>query len=222
MVMLRGVASAADLRDLAQAIGTVQLHPHSDSGGVTIITERGSADGGMTAAGFTRAALPLHTDRADMPIPPPVLLTCCAGAATSGGASVLSDGLVLHRILSARNPDCLRALRERGAARYGRTHVYSGPVFEPVNEGRRLRLRVWPPEAAAFSERARVALSALHRTADEHATVIPLKKGEGYAVDNHRWMHGRHAYDGPRVMLRIAVEPREESYLETGIPPKEE
>jgi hypothetical protein len=41
--------------------------------------------------------------------------------------------------------------------------------------------------------------------------MIYLERGQGYAIDNHRWMHGRRAYRGARVLLRVAVEPRRET-----------
>ena len=54
---------------------------------------------------------------------------------------------------------------------------------------------------------------------DRHATTFKLDEGHGYILDNHRWMHGRQAFTGERVMFRIAGDPVPNLGLTAGFRP---
>ncbi|MFF1419769.1 TauD/TfdA family dioxygenase [Streptomyces sp. NPDC058280] len=218
IAVFRGIENAASLINLAQTLGVVLPHPDSDMHGVTVIAERKDSAGGAVGAGFTRAGLVPHTDRADMPVPPPVLVNLCTAQADAGGESTFVDGAAVHRLLAAQAPEALRALSQPSAVAYGKTHVYMGPVFEPMDNDRRLRLRIWPWEAGRFSREAEAALDELQRAIAAQTLSVRLEAGQGYVIDNHRWLHGRLAYVGERVMLRIGVEPHRVALLKTGIP----
>ncbi|MEV8395762.1 MULTISPECIES: TauD/TfdA family dioxygenase [unclassified Streptomyces] len=218
ITVFSGIDDAAGLINLAQTIGVVLPHPDSDMHGVTVIAEREHSADGAVAAGFTRAALVPHTDRADMPLPPPVLVNLCTVQADAGGESTFVDGAAVHRLLAAQAAGALRALSQPRAVAYGRTHVYAGPVFEPTDDGQRLRLRIWPREAGRFSREAEAALDELQRAIAAQTLTLRLKAGQGYVIDNHRWLHGRLAYIGDRVVLRIGVAPHQRALLKTGIP----
>ncbi|MBA9053930.1 TauD/TfdA family dioxygenase [Streptomyces murinus] len=216
IAFFRGVDDASGIVKMAQALGTVLPHPDSDTNSVTVITERRESAGSPLAAGFTRSALPSHTDRADLPSPPALLMNLCTVQADSGGESIFVDGSALHRLLAARAPRALHALSQPDAVSYGNSRIYTGPVFEPTGDGRRLVIRMWPQNAGRFSRAAEVALRELRQVAADLTLTIRLEAGQGYVVDNHRWLHGRLAYIGNRVMLRIGIEPHPGS-LETGI-----
>jgi hypothetical protein len=59
-----------------------------------------------------------------------------------------------------------------------------------------------------------VLLAAIER----HTHTFDLSPGQGYVVDNHRWLHGRDAYHGPRALYRLHGEPLPELGLRSGIP----
>ncbi|MGW5172696.1 TauD/TfdA family dioxygenase [Streptomyces nodosus] len=217
IAVFQGLQGAQHLIELGQTLGAVLPHPDSDEHGVTVITERNSPRIGALTAGFTRAAVAAHTDRADLPVPPPLLLTLCTVQATMGGESIFVDGAAVHRVLAVQAPDALRALNQPGAVSYGRTHVYTGPVFEPTSHGRRVRLRLWPRDAGRFSPEAESALEPLQQAISAQTFTMRLKAGQGYVIDNHRWLHGRRPFTGDRVMLRIGVHPHPTMQLETGI-----
>ncbi|MEU6481570.1 TauD/TfdA family dioxygenase [Streptomyces sp. NPDC047017] len=217
IAIFHGLDSAPSLVALARTLGTALPHPDSDAHAVTVITEREAVAGRAFADGFSRAALAPHTDRADMLVPPGLLVNLCVVQAETGGESVFADGGAIYRLLAARAPEALQALSQPNAVAYGRSHVYAGPIFEPSGSGRRLRIRVWPPEQGRFSQAAEAALGELKLAIDAQALTIGLAAGQGYVVDNHRWLHGRRAYLGNRVMLRIGVEPHQGALL-TGIP----
>ncbi|MFD7121048.1 TauD/TfdA family dioxygenase [Streptomyces sp. NPDC059922] len=218
IAVFREIQNAAGLINLAHTLGVVLPHPDSDVHGVTVIAAREDSASGALAAGFTRAALAPHTDRADVPIPPPVLVNLCTVEADAGGESIFVDGAAVHRLLAAQAPEALCALSQPNAVAYGRTHVYTGPVFEPMDNGRRLRLRIWPWQMGRFSRAAEAALDELQRGIVAQTLTVRLEAGQGYVIDNHRWLHGRLAYIGDRVMLRIGIEPHQRELLKTGIP----
>lgn len=218
IAVFRGIENAAGLIHLAHTLGVILPHPDSDMHGVTVISERKKSASGTLAAGFTRSALAPHTDRADLLNPPPILVNLCSVQADRGGESTFVDGAAVHRLLAVEAPEALRALSQPNAVAYGRTHVYHGPIFEPVGNGQRMRLRIWPRQAGRFSPEAESALDDLRRAIAAQTLTVRLEAGQCYVIDNHRWLHGRRAYSGERVMLRIGVEPHPEAVLKTGIP----
>ncbi|MEV7909024.1 TauD/TfdA family dioxygenase [Streptomyces griseus] len=216
IALFHGIGDAASLIDLAQTLGVVLPHPDSDVNGVTLISERRESAGAL-GAGFTRASLSPHTDRADKTVPPPVLVNLCLVQAGSGGESTFVDGVAVHRFLVDHAPEALRALIHPKAVAYGKTHVYTGPVFEPIDGGRRLRLRIWPRSAGRYSREAEEALDELQCVIAAQTVAVRLEAGQGYVIDNTRWLHGRLAYAGERVMLRIAVDPHRGVLRKAGI-----
>lgn len=46
-----------------------------------------------------------------------------------------------------------------------------------------------------------------------HTIVLPVRAGSGYVLNNHRWLHGRRGFDGPRLMYRIIANPPPGSVL---------
>ncbi|MFJ3625799.1 TauD/TfdA family dioxygenase [Streptomyces albidoflavus] len=216
IALFQGVEGASHLLEVAQTLGSIVPHPDGDENGVTVIAERRERALDAMSAGFSRAALEPHTDRANLTIPPALLLTLCTVSAV-GGESTFADGAVVHRTLASHDPLALQALCRPDAVSYGRTHVYTGPVFEPVGHEPRMRLRLWPKEAGRFSPEAESALAPLHRAIATAVMTVQLEAGQGYVVDNHRWLHGRRSFTGDRVMLRIGVRPLRSAELRTGI-----
>ena len=49
--------------------------------------------------------------------------------------------------------------------------------------------------------------SDLRQLVYDHAYAITLKPGQSYLVDNHRFLHGRTSFTGPRELLRIHAHP---------------
>ncbi len=68
-----------------------------------------------------------------------------------------------------------------------------------------VRLRL--DDLAQFSPEVTRWLPTLRATIHQHTTTFTLAAGQGYVLDNHRWLHGRRAYTGPRVMYRITGNP---------------
>lgn len=62
-------------------------------------------------------------------------------------------------------------------------------------------------ELAQFSPETARELPVLRATIDRQANMFRLDAGQGYILDNCRWLHGRRAFSGRRVMYRVNANP---------------
>jgi hypothetical protein len=91
------------------------------------------------------------------------------------------------------------------SALFGGAAGHLGSVF--TRTGGRLTLRLRLDELAQFSPDVIHWLPALRATIDHHAQTFRLNAGQGYILDNYRWLHGRRAFTGQRVMYRAHGNP---------------
>jgi hypothetical protein len=152
--------------------------------------------------GFSDAELAFHTDRSGIDEPPVVLATYCDQPAREGGVSRLADGKLIFKALARSSPELLQALLAPASAVFGGSEsMVASSVFARSASGKMtLRFRVdglgyFPlPVASAIAECFRIA----NRIAESYL----LRSGEGYVVDNRRWLHSRTAFSGERVIYR--------------------
>jgi hypothetical protein len=173
-------------------------HPDADESGFTVIAPR--ADGRDSGrAGFSRARIPPHTDRALTPRPPTLVAVVIEHSAEVGGQVLLAD---------ARR--CAGLSQDPGTASLTLEGRVAGawPVLES-NEGLvRLRYRddtVGRPRAA--DEQGRRLLSRIRRLS-ACPVILRLGTGEGYIVHNHRVLHGRESFQGYRRAARLLADVR--------------
>ncbi len=188
----------------AQEYGVVMPHRDADPRGVTHLRDI-PRPGKERALGFTNDALLPHTDRPAIKTPPRVLLLWCRSGSTDGGeATVLRGADVVDR-LGELDPAALRAFSQDDAAifRTG-TDERVGPVFQ-MQDGvlQEVRLRFDP--YVYFAVDAARSMPSLLRALEETERVFPLAPGQGYAVRNDLWLHGRRSFSGGREMLRIMI-----------------
>lgn len=204
VVLIDGVAGPLDLLGLARSIGTVIPHPNSGPDGVTAIEDRGAHEAAL--AGFTRSALSPHTDRSGVAEPPGLLLTSCGREPLAGGESVLVDGRAVYDELAVTAPVALDALHAPRSAMLGGADGHLGAVFTRCPDGVvAIRLRL--DALARFAPVVVPHLPALRAAMRRHTVTLPVTAGTGYVLDNHRWLHGRLGYEGPRLMYRVTAEP---------------
>jgi alpha-ketoglutarate-dependent taurine dioxygenase len=216
LVLLEGIATSGDLLRVARSIATIV--PHRDSGpdGVTTLSDLGAATVPTGFAGFSAYALNPHTDRSGVESPPALLMMNCAQAAASGGESVLIDGQAVYDDLAESEPDALRALCAPRSVLFGGAAGYLGSIFTATGDRVLVRFRL--DELARFSPEVSHWLPLLRKVIDRHAIEVELNAGQGYVLDNHRWLHGRRAFTGQRVVHRINGNPLPELGMRTGIP----
>ncbi|UOX88381.1 TauD/TfdA family dioxygenase [Amycolatopsis sp. FBCC-B4732] len=208
----------AHLLQLAARLGRLMPHRDSNASAVTVLTDRGAPRPGAGLAGFTRHALAPHTDCSDRPIPPLVVTMSCARTAGRGGDFVLVDGQAVHDELAATAPDALADLSTRRGAYFGGAAGVVGNVFE-VGAGGLVGMRLRRDELARFAPQTRRRLAVLAEVIDRHTITIPAATGCGYVVNNRRWLHGRTAFTGRRVMHRVLVDPHPAWRIPAGFRP---
>jgi len=214
-VLVDGLATSADLLRLACSIATVVPHRDSGTDGVTTLADLGAATVRSGFAGFSACALNPHTDRSGVAHPPALLMMSCAQPAVSGGECVLIDGRAVHDDLAESEPDALKALSTPRSVLFGGAAGHLGSIFTTTGDGRVvIRLRL--DDLAQFSPEVSHWLPALRAAIERHAVEIGLNAGQGYVLDNHRWLHGRRAFIGQRIVHRVNGNPLPGSGVLTG------
>jgi Taurine catabolism dioxygenase TauD, TfdA family len=206
IALVDDIDSDATLLELARPLVTVV--PHRDGGptGITTISDRRDLAERAGMAGFGTDALAAHTDRSSLVNPPGLVLTVCRRAADRGGDSILVDGRAVYGELADSHLEALQCLSTPRSALFGGASGYLGSIFTHRFDGRvRVRLR-WD-SLARFSPDVSRVLPILRAVVDRHTVQIGLRPGQGYIVDNHRWLHGRREFTGDRTMSRLLGQP---------------
>lgn len=218
LVMLDGLFGSRDLSRLTRSIATVA--PHRDNGldRVTIIADHGAKHAPRGLAGFSRSALSPHTDRSGITHPPGLLMTGCLHPAATGGESVLIDGQAVFDDLAESEPRALRSFCSPRSALFGGAAGHLGSIFADAG-GDRVAVRLRLDDLARFSPDVQRWLPTLRDVIDRHSMTAKLDAGQGYLLDNHRWLHGRRAFIGRRVVYRVAGNPLHSLALPLGFRP---
>lgn len=200
-----GVPDRATLIHLARRVMNVWPHRDSESDGVTVIRDRGDVARLPNYAGFGDSELMLHTEASATAQPPQLLMLHCARRASFGGATRLLDGGVLHRVLAAQHPVLLESLISPRSVLFGGNAGHLGSVFEESASRTVIRFRL--DDLARFPPRIARRLPTLRGLITELAIKLTLPSGHGYLLCNTRWLHGREAFSGDRLMHRILGNP---------------
>lgn len=205
IAVIDGIPDPGSLLQLARQFALVVPHRDSAADGVTTLLDRGAA-ARSGLHGFTSRVLQPHTDGAGLDDPAALLLMTCGQPATSGGECLLVDGAALHDDLARNDPEAVQALSAPCCALFGGAAGHLGSVFTTTSDGQVLvRLRL--DELARFAPAAEWCLPGLRAAIDRNTITIRLRRGQGYALHNHRWLHGRRAFTGQRLMYRVHAEP---------------
>lgn len=218
LALVEGVEDERTLLWLAGSLAVVAPHRDGAQDGITLLTDRGRAAERSGLAGFGAGALAAHTDCASLPEPPGLLIVVCREPGHTGGESVLADGQAVYTELARHSPGALASLAMPRSVSFGGTAGHLGSVVTHRPDGRvSLRLR-WD-SLARFDPDVSRALPDLRAAVDRHTVEIALRPGQGYVIDNHRWLHGRRAFTGPRAVYRVLGDPRVERAVTTGFLP---
>lgn len=202
LVLIDSVVDQDDLLRLARVIATIVPHRDGDAAGLTTITDVGGrVRSGF--AGFSACALNPHTDGSGIADPPVLLMMSCGRPASSGGECVVIDGKAIHDDL---DPEALATLSAPRSVLFGGAAGHLGSIFRKIGDRTMVRLRL--DELAQFSPEVTRWLPDLRGAIDRNARIFRLDAGQGYVLDNHRWLHGRRAFTGRRVMYRVNGNPQ--------------
>ncbi|MCX5746386.1 MAG: TauD/TfdA family dioxygenase [Proteobacteria bacterium] len=146
----------------------------------------------------TRGFTPLHTDSQDyLGVSPGLQVMVCRRAATRGGETRLVDGFALLAQLATRDPALHAALTTTPRTQ----RFYFGDVVGPTVATKRGH-RVWTHAPQPPTDAIGEALA--HVLAVAPVIELAIATGEILLVDNHRMLHGRHAFDDDaRELVRL-------------------
>jgi len=206
LVTLSDLEERPDVLAVARRVMMISAHRDSDADGITAVRDLGPSRWTAGSLGLGTGALLPHTDSAQqLPAPPRLLLLACAAPAPVGGTSLLVDGQAVYSTLAAECPDAVEAFRAKRAALFGTGNGRFCPVFDHNDTGR-AALALRQDALARFSPAAEAFLPALREAIRRHLVSLDLRVGQAYLLDNHRWLHAREDYQGPRLMLRALGE----------------
>ncbi|TDC59083.1 hypothetical protein E1258_19245 [Micromonospora sp. KC207] len=205
LATFEGVTDRASLLRLAEQVMHVWHHRDSDTDGVTAIGDRGELARRPGSAGFGRDELTVHTESSAEDRPPRLMLLFCARGAASGGECRLVDGARLHHELALRDPELLDALHTPRSVLFGGAAGHLGSVFTEHDGRAVVRFRL--DDLARFSPQITRRLASLRAILHDLETPMPLMPGHGYLLCNTRWLHGRAAFAGERLMYRLLGNP---------------
>ncbi|MEV6404300.1 TauD/TfdA family dioxygenase [Streptomyces bobili] len=208
LALLEQLATRRDVLDAAAHVMHITPHRDSDPDGLTVIQDTGRHAGREGFAGLSNGEVLPHTERSSLAAPPRLMMLVCARPAATGGQCLLADGHAVYADLAEHHPDALAALSEPRSAFFGGGDGHLGSVFTPRADGRPLiRLR-WD-SLARFSPLAQPYLPVLRAAITRHQRTLTLAAGQGYVLDNTRWLHARSAFTGPRLCYRALGEPKD-------------
>ncbi|GAA1186078.1 hypothetical protein F4556_007185 [Kitasatospora gansuensis] len=175
----------------------------------------------------SRGSLHLHNDQAVQPFghAPDYLALLTHRKARIGGESLLLDAWTAYRVLRREFPrelDRLRrpfAIDRRHVTPDGQNPVVRSPVFEPSEDGLRVRCNVkrietaYPLTGRTPPPADLAALDALRRVLGrtDLRLTLALEEGDCLVVDDRRILHGRTGYqdhdepDRRRCLVRVML-----------------
>jgi gamma-butyrobetaine dioxygenase/trimethyllysine dioxygenase len=163
--------------------------------------------------GYTDAAIELHTDQPILDEPPRYQLLHSIRAADAGGDSLLADARAAFHYLAAEDAGAAELLRTTPVVFHRRQRAFERTVTTPliVDEPGRFQVRssyfTLAPFRLPFAR-----MDAWYRAYDRFTRLVrdpryryqfALAPGDALLYDNHRVLHGRTAFHGPRWMRGV-------------------
>jgi hypothetical protein len=103
-----------------------------------------------------------------------------------------------------------------GAAGHFGAVFTSVPGAGPARVAIRLRL----DDLVSFSPAVAEWIPQLTASINRHTFTVTLQPGQGVLLDNHRWLHARGTFEGPRRLYRLLGNPLPSLGMYPGIPVK--
>lgn len=170
--------------------------------------------------GYTSAGLDLHTDQPFLDRPPRYQLLHCMRPADEGGDNLVADGLHGARALADEDVAAFRILRSTPVRFHRKQRAFERVVVSPLltlqeDGGSLVRCSYFTlaPQRLPFAEvdgffRAyRRYMAILHD--ERHLVRLRLLAGDFLLYDNHRMLHGRSEFVGPRWVRGVYFNERD-------------
>ncbi len=198
------VASRQELLELSSGFGELLMHRDAEPDTVTVVKHVPSMAGLDGYAGLAAGPLRPHTDGSGNDVVPKYITLWCSRNEGVGGECTMTDAAAVIEDLLRINPWVVDMLSGDNAAIYkSGNEQYAGPVIWKDNETWRIRLRI--DSNGYFSAEALHAVDVFREAIAARTFTFPLEPGEGYVIDNERYLHGRLTFNGEREMLRTLM-----------------
>lgn len=169
--------------------------------------------------GYTDAAVNLHTDQPFLDHPPRYQLLQGIRAAHEGGANAIVDALAAARYLRAEDAPAFAALSTT-PVRFHRKQkaferIVDAPLLSHVDDPARFIVRCSYFTTAPY-QRPFAEMEAWYRAMETFARLVrdpahqyrfTLGPGDFVLYDNHRMLHARTAFRGPRWVRGVYFDP---------------
>lgn len=202
--------SSEELISIGKEIGSIHLHPDSDTTGLTQISHKNEYDDVIENAknklGLTQGELIPHTDRSGSETPPKYLIFWISKPAPIGGKSLFVDGHKLFEKLSTQiEANAAEPLmRPKSVVFRDENGFLESSFFSKISNSLMIRFRY--DHMVYTSPDVSKILPKMVEEILASATQLKLNEGEGYILDNHRWLHGRTQFIGDRLAFRLLVD----------------
>ncbi|MFE6031018.1 TauD/TfdA family dioxygenase [Streptomyces niveus] len=207
LVTLAGLITREAVLSFASRVMTVSAHRDSDPDGLTTIRDSPRHAGRPGFAGLGNGQLDPHTERSGLPNPPRLMLLVCSQPAGRGGECLLTDGRRVHAdLLNQGGGEAVDALARPRTAYFGGGDGHASQVVSSHRDGR-VSIRLRFDALARWSPIVQPHLPALRAAALDHQQSLRLEPGQGYLLDNQRWLHARTAFIGDRLHWRALGNP---------------
>ena len=200
-----GIAGRDDLTAAAATFMRTRTHRDAEPDSITDIRPDTRLQARAAGTGFSRDGVAPHTEGSSLPHPPRLLFLVCVRPATRGGETILVDGAAVRHDLEATDPEALAALSRPGAVGFGAAG-HRAAVFDGTASGS-VALRYRDDDLVEVAPSDRLAWESLRKALARNQMRHALGPGQGVLVDNTRWLHGRSAFEGERLMYRLIGDP---------------
>ncbi|WP_381802839.1 TauD/TfdA family dioxygenase [Streptomyces niveus] len=208
LVTLDGLATREAVLSFVSRVMTASPHRDSDPDGLTTIRDSPRHAGRPGFAGLGNGQLDPHTEQSGLPSPPRLMLLVCSRPADRGGECLLTDGRLLHAdLLRQGDGEAADALSQPRTAYFGAGDGHASQVLSHHRD-ERVSIRLRFDALARWSPIVAPHLPGLRAAALNHQQSLRLTPGQGYLLDNKRWLHARSAFVGDRLHLRALGDPR--------------
>ena len=153
--------------------------------------------------GFTNEALFPHTDRSPLPNPPDYLLNWVIKEPEKEGEILLVPGDKVYRSLQADHPETAKKLLQTEVAFFDGYHKYVDTIIQEKCGHSFFRFRL--DNCINYPPSLNQDICVLKAVIEQHIISINPTKGFAYLIDNQRWLHGRNAFQGERIIGRIHI-----------------
>ncbi|MGW8557358.1 TauD/TfdA family dioxygenase [Streptomyces tubercidicus] len=210
LVTIDGLPNRHQVLAFATRLMGITSHPHSAPDGLTLIRDTGSHAHRAGFAGLSSGELQAHTERSGTPEPPRLMLLVCLRPTATGGDVLLADGRhVYDRLVKSCREAAIALARPRTASFGAGAGAGAGHTTQVItaHAGGRISLRLRQDGLARWSPVIQPYLPHLRGAIANSQHRITLQAGQGYLLDNHRWLHARTSFSGDRQLLRALGEP---------------